>query len=210
MPSLKWNRRFAVDLVRFSRKNSTDHFYGDQWGSVDDRDDLVAVRKKFLDPFVSPDKVSVEIGSGGGRWTRYLLSCKELICVELNPEMFDYIRNRFHHPKNVSYITTQGHDLPSVPNGSVDFIFSFGTFVHLEMETIAHYTESMSLVMKSGADLALQISNKHKEHAMTEKPSFSENSPEFMVDTFTRNGIKVIDIDNDVLFHSTMILGQKL
>jgi SAM-dependent methyltransferase len=210
MPSLEWNRRFGLDLVRFSRRNPTDQFYGDQWGSVEDRDDLIAVRKKFLDPFVSSHKVCMEIGSGGGRWTQYLLPCRELICVELNPEMFDYIRNRFGDPKHVSYVTTNGHDVPSVPNDYVDFIFSFGTFVHLEMETIARYVESMSLVMKSGADLILQISNTNKEHSLAEKPSFSNNSPEFMVDTLSRHRLGVVDVDNDVLLHSTIIHGRKL
>jgi cyclopropane fatty-acyl-phospholipid synthase-like methyltransferase len=210
MPSLEWNRRFGVDLVRYSRRHPTDQFYGDQWGAVEDCDDLIAVRKKFLDPFVSPDKVGMEIGSGGGRWTQYLLPCRELICVELNPEMFAYIRSRFGDPKHVSYVTTHGHDLPCVPNDSVDFIFSFGTFVHLEMETIARYVESMSLVLKPGADVILQISNKHKEHSLVEKPSFSSNSPEFMADAFSRHGLTTVDVDNDVLLHSSIIHGKKL
>jgi len=199
-----------VDLVHFSRKNPIDQFYGDQWGSVEDRDDLIAVRRKFLDPFVTLDKVCMEIGSGGGRWTQYLLPCRQLICVELNPEMFDYIRKRFGDPKHVSYITTHGDDLPSVPNAYVDFIFSFGTFVHLEMERIARYVESMSLVAKTGADVILQISNRHKEHSLAEKPSFSNNSPEFMATTFSEHGLSVVDVDNEVLLHSTIIHGRKL
>jgi cyclopropane fatty-acyl-phospholipid synthase-like methyltransferase len=209
MPSLEWNRRFGVDVIRFARRNSRKQFYGDQWGLVEDRDELMTVRRKFLDPFVSGNKVCLEIGSGGGRWTQYLLGCRELVCVELNREMFDYIRGRFNDPQNVSYVTTNGHDLPSVPHDHVDFIFSFGTFVHLEMETIARYVESMALVMKPGADVVLQVSNRHKRQALTDKPSFSDNSPEFMVDTFSRNGIRVLDVDNDVLLHSTMIHGRK-
>jgi hypothetical protein len=210
MPSLEWNRRFGMDLVRFSREGSTDHFYGDQWGSIKDCDGLIAVRKRFLDPFLSPDRVCMEIGGGGGRWTQYLLPCKELICAELNPKMFDYIRNRFDYPKNIVYIATSGHDLPSVLPAHVDFVFSFSTFVHLEMAIIARYVGSISLVMKPGADVALQISNKYKEHALTAKPYFSDNSPEFMVDIFARHGLQVVEIDNDVLFHSTMIHGRKL
>jgi cyclopropane fatty-acyl-phospholipid synthase-like methyltransferase len=208
VPTLEWNRRFGVDVVRFARSKSKDH-YGDHWGIVEDRDDLIAVRKKFLDPFVSPEKVCMEIGCGGGRWTQYLLSSRQLICVELNPEMFDYLRKRFADPVNVSYVTTNGHDLPSVAESSVDFIFSFGTFVHLEMEVIAGYVESLSRVMKPGADVVLQVSNRHKEHAAAQKTSFSDNSPEFMLETLSRNGIQVLDIDNAVLLHSTMIRGQK-
>jgi cyclopropane fatty-acyl-phospholipid synthase-like methyltransferase len=209
MPSLEWNRRFGVDVVRFARKNSERNFYGDQWGLIEDRGDLLAVRRKFLDPFVSAEKICLEIGSGGGRWTQYLLGCKALTCVELNSEMFDYIRKRFDDPKNVSYVTTTGHDLPSVPQEHVDFIFSFGTFVHLEMEIIARYVEAMSFVMRSGADVILQVSNRHKRQSQIDKPSFSDNSPEFMADTFARNGIHVLNVDDDILVHSTMIHGRK-
>jgi cyclopropane fatty-acyl-phospholipid synthase-like methyltransferase len=121
----------------------------------------------------------------------------------------DYIRDRFDNPGNVSYVTTNGHDFPGVAHDTVDFVFSFGTFVHLEQPVIARYIESLAPLLQAGAHVVLQISNSQKADAMAQKPSFAANSPEFMVDTFARNGIAMLEVDNEVLFHSTMLLGKK-
>ena len=56
--------------------------YGIEWGDPDVRDPLRFVRDRYVLPFVKPDQIAVEIGPGGGRWTRYLLGFKTLYAVE--------------------------------------------------------------------------------------------------------------------------------
>jgi len=61
--------------------------------------------------------------------------------VEMNPEMFCYIRDRFNTPPPLNYFVTYGSDLPNVPHDYVDFLFSFGVFVHIDFSIIAEYMQ---------------------------------------------------------------------
>ncbi len=209
MPSIDWNRRWAKNLIQYIKGGIGGDHYGDQWGNPEKRNDLIQVRRKFLSGFVNQDTVALEIGSGGGRWTQYLLPCKEVICVEMNPEMFGYIRARFNNPPHLNYVVTHGSDLPSVPHDYVDFLFSFGVFVHIDFSIIAEYMKSIYPVMKQGGRIVLQFSNKKKPEA-AKNPDFSDNSPERMQALFQKSGFRVDDVDDDLLIHSTIILGTKV
>src|SRR5918995_647750 len=109
MPSTQWNSRWARDLERFRRRGSKRH-YGDRWGDPEMSrveclrhrlrggrprpGDLSKVVKRYLRPYVTQDSVVLEIGPGGGRWTQYLLPARKVVVVELNPQFFDYLRER--------------------------------------------------------------------------------------------------------------------
>ena len=209
MPSLEWNKQFGKDVLRFAADPEKRFFYGEQWGNVDERPDLSNVRKKFVDPLVSPEKVCVEIGSGGGRWTRYLLRARHLYCVELNPEMFWYIRTRFQTPANVSYIQTAGSDMPNVPIAEVELVFSYGTFVHFEEDLFEAYFRAIERVLRPGADLVLQISDDDKDIAKVDKPAFSAIKFGFVSDLLDDLNLSLIELDRDTLVHSNILHARK-
>ena len=52
----------------------TNDVYGLEWGDPETLAPLMYVRDHFLKPYVSPNATIVEIGGGGGRWTRYMLA----------------------------------------------------------------------------------------------------------------------------------------
>lgn len=209
MPNLEWNKQFGKDVLRFSSDPKKKFFYGEQWGSVEDRTDLSTVREKFVDLFVSPDKTCVEIGSGGGRWTRYLLGFRQLYCVELNPEMFWYIQTRFQNPDNVTYVQSTGSDLPGVPISGIDLVFSYGTFVHFEEDLFAAYFRSISEVMRPGSNLVLQISDNDKAIAKVEKPAFSAIRSEFVFDLLDELDLNLVELNKDILVHSNILHARK-
>jgi hypothetical protein len=51
-----------------------DGIYGRHWGDPDQIPALRLIRDTYLYPFINPDHAALEIGQGGGRWTKYLLS----------------------------------------------------------------------------------------------------------------------------------------
>ena len=74
MPTLDSNMH--VGMLQASRAKgqiARDGIYGLEWGDPQTDPALRWVRDHYLLPYVNPDHTAIEIGPGGGRWTRYLL-----------------------------------------------------------------------------------------------------------------------------------------
>ena len=109
MPSIEWNKRhWTASLALHSDDGSRDFEYGDQWGTVESYPPLEVVRDAWLLPFVGPQQNILEIGTGGGRWTQFLINAKKLYSVDVNPVMLEYAAKRFGAVDNLSLIHTDG------------------------------------------------------------------------------------------------------
>ena len=102
-----------------------DGIYGLQWGDPQTHPALRWVRDRFLLPYVNPDHSAVEIGPGGGRWTRYLLGFGHLCTVDYHQPLLDELQRNYRAP-HLSTLRNNGTDFPGIPDDSVDFVFSFG------------------------------------------------------------------------------------
>jgi hypothetical protein len=87
-----------------------------------------------------PADTILEIASGFGRWSSYLKShCRQLHLVEPDAQCLEACRGRFGADPGISYHVNDGRSLEVIPNGSIDFIFSFDSLVHVGRETIEAY-----------------------------------------------------------------------
>jgi SAM-dependent methyltransferase len=125
--------------------------YGLQWGDPDSFAPLKYIRDRFVLPFVNPNHVAVDIGCGGGRWTRYLLGFKSVYAVDYYSELVTEFHKTFSRYKNVEAIKNNGDDFPGIPSQSVDYILSFGTFGHIELPVIKSYLTNIKAILKSAA-----------------------------------------------------------
>jgi cyclopropane fatty-acyl-phospholipid synthase-like methyltransferase len=108
---------------------------------------------------VTPKTTVLEIGPGGGRWTRYLLAARMVYAVDYHQELLDELAVNFRADNLVS-IKNNGTDLLGVPPESIDFVFSFGVFVHLDLDLIDAYLRSFKSVLKCGGSVVLQYADK--------------------------------------------------
>lgn len=93
----------------------------------------------------------LEIGPGAGRWTEYLLEeSGHLIGVDISEQCVIECRRRFASHPNASFVVGNGADLRSVATGSVDRIWSFDVFVHVNREDFASYLAEFARVLKPG------------------------------------------------------------
>ena len=173
------------------------------WGDPEQADPLKFIRDRYLLPYVKPEQTALEIGPGGGRWTRYLLPFSKLYVVDYYNDLLRELRKSFHAP-NMIFIKNNGTDFPGVPQHSVDFIFSFGTFVHLDVPLIEAYLQNMRGILRPNGNVVLQYSDKNKIMAR-ENTGFSENTPETMRQMALNAGFRIVEEDLTTMWHSSLM-----
>lgn len=205
MPSIDWNKIFEKQFKSFKRENPENEvYYGQRWGDPNTSKNLISIRERFVTPFLDTEHTALEIGSGGGRWTQYLVNFKKLYCVDLNSCMFPYLSDRFGSYKNIYFIKTNGTDLPNIPENSVDYLFSFGTFEHLDTYLIKEYLLNFKKVLKPNANVVIHYSEK-KKFTENDKKWLADNTAEEMRELVKQCGFSIISEDLTSLPASNII-----
>jgi SAM-dependent methyltransferase len=179
------------------------YIYGTEWGDTETVEPLIFIRNNYVLPYVKSDKVAVEIGCGGGRWTRYLKGFAKLYVVDYHEELLKQLRVNFRQP-NIVCIKNNGADFPNIPPRSVDYLFSFGTFVHLDTHLIEAYLANMRAILKPDATALIHYSDKNK--IMGRNPDFSDNTPEKMRKMVLDAGYTITKEDTTTMWHSGIIM----
>lgn len=110
-----------------------------------------SIAETFLLPNIANGSTVLEIAPGCGRWTEFIIQkAAKVILVDLNPYCIDICKKRFSSFRNVSYHLNDGKSLAFIQDSSVDFIWSFDSFVHMEKDVIAAYFKEFSKVLKIG------------------------------------------------------------
>lgn len=177
--------------------------YGLEWGDPEKNPPHIHIRDHFLLPYVPREATVVEIGPGGGRWTRYMLHVNKLYAVDFYQELLDELKSNFSS-ENLVFVKNNGTDFPGIPDESVDFLFSFDVFVHLDVEIIDEYLRNMRALLKPCANVVIHYSDKTKPLARSNQ-GFSQNDPETMRQLVTSHGYHIYEEDTRALPHSSVI-----
>jgi hypothetical protein len=177
--------------------------YGLEWGDPEEVPPLKYFRDHFLKPYVSSDATVIEIGPGGGRWTRYMLSAKRLYAIDYHQELLGELKRNISS-RSIVYVKNSGDDFPNIPEGSIDFVFSFGTFVHLDVKIIERYLQNLKPLLKPTSNVVIQYSDKTKPLAAINS-GFSENDPERMRSVLSECGYEIYEEDEKTMWHSSIV-----
>jgi SAM-dependent methyltransferase len=102
----------------------------------------------------------LEIAPGFGRWTHYLKDyCDELWAVDKSSECIEACRLRFAAEPHVRCCLNDGRSLSMIPDSSVDFIFSFDSFVHTGPDVVEAYLRELGIKLKVGGKGFIHHSN---------------------------------------------------
>ena len=182
--------------------------HGLQWGDPEKSRRLNYIKRKFIVPFIDSTHTALEIGPGGGRWTRYLLDFKKIYAVDYHQELLDELKKNYNKP-NMVFIKNNGTDFPGIPENSIDYVFSFGVFVHLDLNIIEEYVKNLQTIIKPTTNIVIQYSDKTKKQAQL-NATFSENYPEKMRQLVKNYDFKILDEDLTTLPHSSVIHFSQL
>ena len=107
-----------------------------------------------------PVNTILEIAPGFGRWTHYLKDfCNELWVVDKSNECIEACQQRFACNSHVRCVLNDGRSLSMIPDGSVDFVFSFDSFVHPDRDVIEGYLRQLGTKLKIGGKGFIHHSN---------------------------------------------------
>jgi SAM-dependent methyltransferase len=195
---------FPAKVALAFRQMLSPQLYGLEWGDPDVVEPLRFIRDRYLLPYVSARHRAVEVGPGGGRWTRYLLGFETIYAVDYHQELLDELARNFGRHRNILRVKNNGTDFPGIDRGSIDYLFSFGTFVHLDFNLIEAYLVAIHEIMKPGGNVVIQYSDKTKIMAQLNR-GFSENCPEAMRQAVCAAGYRILEEDTTSLWHSSVI-----
>lgn len=206
MPDLDWNRKWGGMIAGFAPADAEPHF-GDRWGDPETFGPLLEVRQRFLDPYFHAHETVLEIGAGGGRWTQYLVGARRLVVVEYNPESFPYLLRRFPGAP-LTLVQTTGAEMRAVADASIDFVFTFDVFVHLEPEVIGAYLREIERVLRPGGVAVVHYGDIRKDIAL-HTASFSRMTRPMMEELLAGTRLRVLDHDETIMFHSNLVAVQR-
>lgn len=132
---------------------------GDEWTpSPEWKESLI---RCILAPAISHGAKVVEIGPGAGRWTTEILKrCGVYQGVDISRTCVDLCSKEFAGYPNASFSVTDGCSLPGLSEASVDVVWSFDVFVHINTEDVAKYLKEIARVLKPGGRAILHHGSK--------------------------------------------------
>lgn len=208
MPGL--DTKLHLKMLKTSKTVRRGKMYGLEWGDPEESATLKIVKEHYLMPFVLLQRraltrpVVVEIGPGGGRWTRYIKPHVERVyAVDYHAELLAELGKNVRGERLVP-IKNNGDDFPGIPEGTIDFIFSFGTFVHLDFDIIEKYIVNLKPLLKPTSNVVIQYSDMTKPRAQMTK-AFSDNRPSRMLPMIERHGYAIEDDNRWLLPHSAIV-----
>ena len=159
MPTVEWNKRAWAAEHEWASE-------GDEWAGMAAHCGVpydewkLGLIEAFLLPYVGLDRDILEIAPGHGRWSETLVSTSRSVSlVDLNPECIDACRRRFAQRTNVTYAVNDGSSLPNASQ-SVDFVWSFDSFVHIDPEHVFAYLHEIARVLRPDGYAVLHHANK--------------------------------------------------
>jgi ubiquinone/menaquinone biosynthesis C-methylase UbiE len=147
---------------------------------------------EILLKYVEKGSTILEIGPGAGRWTETLVSLAcTLILVDISKKCLDLCKERFKNYSNVRYILTQGQ-LDLIPDNSIDYIWSYDVFVHINPTDIGTYIRDIKRILRPQGYAIIHHSGQY-DYKTRERGFRSYMTGELFKSMIIDNGMKMVE-----------------
>lgn len=129
----------------------------DQWKA--------ALIKDMILKYVREASTVLEIGPGAGRWTQILADVAEhLILVDISEKALEACKDLFKLRSNMEYHLIDGR-LDCIPSDSIDYIWAYDVFVHINPSDIDAYITDFQRVLKPGGCAVIHHAGEYPSEA---------------------------------------------
>ena len=95
---------------------------------------------------------ALEIGCRDGEWTQYLVAADPLYIMDQFPEFLDSTNSRFPeaYQRRLRKYPMKDHDLSALPKNQFNFVFSWGHFNYVSLDTITQVLKQVNTLLRPG------------------------------------------------------------
>ncbi|HEY9712158.1 MAG TPA: class I SAM-dependent methyltransferase [Chroococcales cyanobacterium] len=157
----KWWTKEGVNLedksVSAADKDEYLKYLGDEWGVAKDVDQIV---EQYIYPYISPQMVAGEIGTGGGRVAAKVVDrVQTFYCFDISVEMLNKCQEALAGHDNVKYVLLEDCRFGSDLNNKFGFVYAFDVFVHLDLHNMWKYLKGYNKILKEGGHAFVHTAN---------------------------------------------------
>jgi SAM-dependent methyltransferase len=115
---------------------------------------------------VPPRSVVLEVGPGAGRWSELLRTrAAHLVLVDISATCIDLCRERLGLGPDIEYHLIDGEDPLDVDAESVDVVWSYDVFVHMDPTDVNRYLAEFERILKPGGRAIIHHSGEYAYEA---------------------------------------------
>lgn len=141
----------------------------------------------------------LEIGPGAGRWTGRLRELAgRLILADISQTCLELCRARLGDDPGVEYLLTDGRSLPAVPDDSVDFVWSYDVFIHINPTDTDRNLAELARVMKAGGYASIHHAGTYASAEVARQKFRSHLDAGFFDHLVQKNGLVVVRQDDSL------------
>jgi len=123
--------------------------------------------EEYLGHSLRPGMTVLEIGCGGGQWSRFMANLgmlKKLYCIDALPEVHNNFWNQVgaHHRGLIEYRHVGDFSLDCIPDHSLDYVFSYDVFCHISASGQEEYLKNLRQKCRDGAQLLIMYADPAK------------------------------------------------
>lgn len=108
----------------------------------------LSIVEAFINPYIWSNKNILEIAVWHGRWTYFLLqSYKSYFWIDISSECIDFCKKKYSSYNNCKFILWNGVNLETIESWTIDFVFSFDSFVHISQDVFVWYITEISRIL---------------------------------------------------------------
>jgi ubiquinone/menaquinone biosynthesis C-methylase UbiE len=159
---------------------------------------------EMMDKYVQPGSTVLEIGPGAGRWTEHLLKkSKELILADVSEKCLDICKGKFPEDAHIKYYCIGDKGLSFLNDNSVDYIWAYDVFVHINPTDTKNYIDDFSRILRPGGQAIIhhpgEYPNENEEFVRSERFRSYVNK-DFFASCVQKSGMVIVE-QNDSLAH---------
>jgi 2-polyprenyl-3-methyl-5-hydroxy-6-metoxy-1,4-benzoquinol methylase len=201
-----------LDLPSHTIKENKNLWDNYDWSRLGEEWTLHAKLHKGIDPdawklsiingimlkYIKGGSTILEIGPGAGRWTETLASLADsLILVDISKKCLELCKERFKNHHNVKYDLTEG-TLDFIQDNSVDYIWSYDVFVHINPKDIRSYLHDIQRILKPRGYSIIHHSGQY-DTKTREKGFRSYMTGELFASWVNENGMKLVEQNRELV-----------
>ena len=146
-----------------------------------------------INKYFKNNSTTLEIGPGGGRWTSILEKiCKNLVLVDISPKCLEICKKRFSDEKHIEYFLIE-KDLSFIENSSINYVWSYDVFVHINPSIIKKYIEEIQRILKQNGVAIIHHSGKYLDYNNPKEGWRAFFGKDEFLELIEKNNLKIIE-----------------